>query len=429
MRVTELDLREYDRAVDSILKIREHRRSTGPITKAEDLYYTLMHKLMRGIRESEEQGLPFVLYEMSVPNEIFVGLGILGIEYDMACGTLTTLLRAHEAVYGAALKVGVREEICSAQRTPVGILAKGWFPRPAAVVYSNLDQCDNCAQTGNILGELYGLPTFFLNRPYRWGTERGVQLMTEELEDLVGFLEEKTGRKMDWDRLKEAVRLSAEQVRLIREIHKLATAKPCPLKGRAASFAHWIRWAYAGTQEGLEYFQAFRDELKDMVDRGVGVANPERFRLISLFTPPQNQMKLLDWLEHEHGAVFVAEPYYLRFGDYDMDPSRPLESLARQYFNESYYRYYGPAEEYLDMIVRDARESGAEAAINWFNSKCRMGGALSKMVKDTLAEEVGIPVLTVDVDLLDPSPAAEKRTKERIEGFLESLAMGKRAAV
>ena len=187
-------------------------------------------------------------------------------------------------------------------------------------------------------------------------------------------------------------------------------------------------WSFAGRQEGLDYFRAFRDEVKALADQGKGAVPNERFRLMSLFTPPQNQMKMLDWMEHEKGVALVSEPYYFRYGPQDMDPSKPLESLARQYFNESYYRFYSQMEEYLDMIVQDALESGAQAALNWFNSKCRMGGAMSKIVKDTLMEKVGIPTMTVDVDLLDPSPASEKRTKERIEGFLESLSVGNKVA-
>ncbi len=428
MPVPEIDLTEYDRAVTNIGKIRTHRKSTGDMTGAEELYYTLLIKLFGEVRDAYSSGNPWFMYEMCVPNELFVGMGVPGIEYDMACGSITSLVRAHEAVYGAAMKVGVREEICSAQRTPIGMVAKGWFPRPTGIVYSNLDQCDNCAQSANLMGFLYEVPTYLINRPFRWGSERGVQMMTGEMEEAVAFLEEKTGRKMDWDRLKEAIAISVEQIKLIREIHQMAMLKPCPMKARAASFAHWIRWAYAGRQEGLDYFRIWRDEMKELVDQGKGIIPNEKFRLMSLFTPPQNQMKMLDWLEHEEGVVLVSEPYYLRYGDYNMDPSKPMESLARQYFNESYYRFYGQMEEYLDMILSDAKESGAEAALNWFNSKCRMAGSMTKIVKEKLAE-IGVPTLNVDVDLLDPSPAAEKRTKERIEGFLEQLAMGKTVAI
>ncbi|HLB11374.1 MAG TPA: 2-hydroxyacyl-CoA dehydratase family protein [Dehalococcoidia bacterium] len=422
MRVTEIDMAGYDRSLATLEKVRQARLSAGPIPKGEELYYTLMVQLFREVRQAWDEGKPFFVYGMSVPNELFVGMGVPAVEYDMASGLMTSLLRAHDAVYGAAMKLGVKDDICSAQRTPVGMFAKGWFPKPSGIVYTNLDQCDNCAQVANIMGDLYETPTYFLNRPFAWWAERGVEMMVGEFEDAVQFLEEQTGRKMDWDRLKEAIGTSVEQVKLVREIHKLVMARPCPVKARAANFAHWIRWSFAGRREGLDYFRAFRDEAKALADQGKGAVPNERFRLMSIFTPPQNQMKMLDWLEHEKGVALVAEPYYFRYGPWDMDPSRPLESLARQYFHESYYRFYGQMEEYLDMVVQDALESGAQAALNWFNSKCRQGGSMAKVVKDTLADKVGIPVLNLDLDILDPSAAEQKRTKERIEGFLESLA-------
>lgn len=428
MRVPEIDLTGYDQCIRAIEGIREHRLAAGHLDGSEEMYYRLLAQLFRETRQASDDGSPFFLYEMAVPNELFVGMGVPAMEYDMVCGSMTSLLKAHEAVFGAAARIGIREEICSAHRLPIGILAKGWFPRPNGIVFTNLDQCDNCAQSGNVMGMLYDIPVFLLNRPFRWWSERGVEMMVGEFEDAVAFLEELVGRSMDWQRLKEAIAISVEQVKLIREIHQLMMAVPCPVKARPASFAHWIRWAFAGRQEGLEYFQVFRDEVKALVDAGKGAVSNERFRVISLFTPPQNQMKMLDWLEHEHGVALVAEPYYFRYGPWDMDPSKPLESLARQYYNESYYRFYGQMEEYLDMIVQDAIESKAQAAFNWFNSKCRMGGAMSKIVKDTLADKAGIPTLTVDVDLLDPSPASEKRVRERIESFLESLVGGRAPA-
>lgn len=421
MRVTEIDMTGYDRSIATLEKVRAARMASPQTTKGEELYYTLMIQLFREVREACDNGDPFFVYGMSIPNELFVGMGVTGIEIDMAAGLMSSLLRCHDAVYGAAMKVGVREEICSAQRTPVGMFVKGWFPKPAGILYTNLDQCDNCSQTANLMGQLYDTPTCFVNRPFRWWTQGGVDMMVGELEDAVAFLEERTGRKMDWDRLREAVALSVEQIKLIREIHQLLMAKPCPIKARAASFSHWVRWAYAGRQEGVDYFRAFRDEARALVEQGRGVVPNEKFRLMSIFTSPQNQMRMLDWLEHEKGVAIVAEPYYFRCGPQDMDPATPLESLARQYYNEPYYRFYGQVEEYLSICVEEAQESGAQAAINWFNSKCRANGALSKIVKDTLAQKAGIPTLNLDLDILDPSPAEEKRIMERIEGFLESI--------
>ena len=67
-KVTEFDLTGYDRCITSLEKIREHRMSTGPIVKGEELYYTLMIQLFREVRQAWNEGQPFFFYEMSIPN-------------------------------------------------------------------------------------------------------------------------------------------------------------------------------------------------------------------------------------------------------------------------------------------------------------------------------------------------------------------------
>ncbi|MCJ7593180.1 MAG: 2-hydroxyacyl-CoA dehydratase family protein, partial [Desulfobacterales bacterium] len=197
MKIASLALEKFDQAANILEQMSNHRKNK-PKFKAEGLYYDLMAKLFREVQSASQQGNRFIAYEMSVPNEIFVAMDLVGLEYDMACGMITSLLNAHNEVYNKAFALGTRPEICSAQRTPIGVFALGWFPPPVAVIESNLDQCDNCAQTGNMMGKLYGVPTFLVNRPYRWWSEDGVHLMAAELGDLVSFLEEHTGRRMDW---------------------------------------------------------------------------------------------------------------------------------------------------------------------------------------------------------------------------------------
>jgi len=80
------------------------------------------------------------------------------------------------------------------------------------------------------------------------------------------------------------------------------------------------------------------------------------------------------------------------------------------------------------MIINDALESGAEGAINWFNSKCRMGGAVARAIKDLLKEKVGISTLTVDIDILDNSPAVGKHLKKQLEQFFLILDTAKAKA-
>ncbi|MBW1851188.1 MAG: 2-hydroxyacyl-CoA dehydratase [Deltaproteobacteria bacterium] len=418
-KVENIDLTKFDEGIAAMEQGSEHSR-----TASEKMFFDLFGQLFKEMRSAVDEGKPFIASEMGMNTEIFPAMDIMGSDYCMVSGMLNVFLNCQDEINSAAAALGTRPEICSPQRAPIGWFAKGWYPPPTAIVNCSLDQCDNMCQTGNLMGLLYDVPVFSFNRPYRWYTERGIEFMVGELEDTISFLEEVTGHKMDWDKLREAAKMTLQQIELSLAIHKLVMATPCPVKAGSGFYLHWIRMAFAGRQEGVDYCKTFLDEMKNMVDQGKGYAPKENYRLINLFTAPTGQHDVLEWLEQEAGAVFVAEPMYHRYKEDEVakvDITKPLEALARFYYLEPYYAYYGPLEEYLDMVVNDAIESKADGAVNWFNSKCRMGGAVARTVKDTLKEKAGIPTVEFGVDILDGTPAVGKSIKKHMEQFLMIL--------
>jgi benzoyl-CoA reductase/2-hydroxyglutaryl-CoA dehydratase subunit BcrC/BadD/HgdB len=360
---------------------------------------------------------------MGVATEIYVGMDLVGNQHDMIAVMLGIYLgsQCQDDSFDAAKAIGIRPEICSPHRSPIGWFAKGWYPKPTAILSDSMNQCDNCSQAANVMGALYDVPVFCINRPYRYWTQRGIDYMVGEIKSAIAFLEEKTGHKMDWEKLKEAVSLTKRQMEISIEIHNLLkVARPCPIKAGTGFLIHWIRMQFAGRKEGVDYCQAFLDDMKENVAQGKGYAPKEKYRLINIFTWPVGQHKVLDWMEQEAGAVIVAEPMYHMYNESELakvDPSKPLDALARFYYLEPYDQFYGPLAEYTDMIVNDAIESGAEGAINFFNSHCRLGGAAARTIKDQLKEKVGIPTLSADLDILDPSEAVGAHLKEQLEQF------------
>ena len=425
-KVEKIDLTKFEQFISVIEQVRDHHCEA----RAETMFYDLMIKLFRDVLSAVREGRPFITNTMSFPTEIYAALGVTGLEIDMATPFLDVFLDCESEIFEAAAGLGVRPEICSPQRAPIGWLAKGWYPRPTAVMHTSMDQCDNLSQTGNILGALYDVPVFCVNRPYRFWDQKGVDLMTGELQDAVAFLEEKTGYKMDWDKLEEAARLTLKMMEISVEISKLSlTARPCPVKAGTGFFIHWIRMAYAGRQEGVDYCQAFLDEMKEHVAQGKGYAPQEKYRLINLFTFPMGQHELIHWMEKEVGAVFVAEPMYHHYNEAELakvDPSKPLEAIARYYYLEPYQQFYGPLAEFSDMIVNDAIDGGVDGAINFFNIKCRMGGAVARAIKDQLKEKAGIPTLTMGADMMDLSPAVGADLKKLLEQFFLILDTAKK---
>ena len=427
-KIENFDLTMFEQNIGVMEQMKSHC-----VARSETMYLDMIMKLSGDVVSAVKEGRPFIASGMSFPTEIYAAMGIVGLEYDMAGSCLNTYLGCEDEIWSAATALGIRPEICSPQRAPLGWFAKGWFPKPTAIVNTSMDQCDNMSQNANVMAALYDVPIFCINRPYRWWSQRGLDSMAGEIKDAITFLEEKTGRKMDWDKLKEAARLTVRQMEISIEIHKiLAVARPCPVKAGSGFLIHWIRMAFAGTQEGVDYCQAFLDEMKEHVAQGTGYAPKENYRLINLFTFPVGQHAVLDWLEQEVGAVFAAEPMYFMYNESELakvDPSKPLDALARFYYLEPYQAFYGPLEEYVGMIVNDAILSRADGAVNLFNSKCRMGGAVNRVIKDQLREKAGIPTLTVDVEMIcDKSESVEKHLKKQLEQFFLVLDTARKKA-
>jgi benzoyl-CoA reductase/2-hydroxyglutaryl-CoA dehydratase subunit BcrC/BadD/HgdB len=176
------------------------------------------------------------------------------------------------------------------------------------VVVTGHHICDGSYKSGDLLRHLYGIPGFVLDRPYRYD-ESDARYYAQELEELVGFLEGVTGRKLDWDRLARSMECSRRMTELHQEIYRLRRSVPCPAPNRLGTQLMFLGWLYMGTPQGVEFFETVLAELQERVDRGQGYVPQERFRLLNIFPPPGHKMKLLDWMEREHGAVVAADPY------------------------------------------------------------------------------------------------------------------------
>jgi benzoyl-CoA reductase/2-hydroxyglutaryl-CoA dehydratase subunit BcrC/BadD/HgdB len=401
------------------LKLGAQLERRRPDRVCDAVCYELLADYFRKAQRAKEEGKYLVGHTTSIPPEVFYAMDIVPLQLESVSTLASQIVRNFGDALSAASAFGLVPEVCSCHRLIAGQAILGWLPRPDAIVWSN-QVCDNTSKSGNILVELYGCPGFFLERPYRY-TERGVQYFAQELEELIYFLEELTGRKMDWGRFAEVMEHSRRLLELQREIRELRKAVPSPW--RNLWFIHMMgtELYMAGTPEAITHFETVRDEVKKRAEKGEGYIHEERYRVLTMFVPPAYSWTLLGWMERKHGAVSVAEPHFSYRGGEEIDPTKPLESLARKSFYCPICRpMHGPAEEgILHDAVRDALEYKAEGAVYFAHIGCRQTDACIRMLKDALLEEAGIPTLILDVDLYDPTYASEDQLKDKLEGFFE----------
>lgn len=418
MPVVSQDLTRLEKSLAVLEAICRHRQQR-PTTKSDTIYYELVVSYNRRLLEAKKNGQPVVGYGLMIPNEILYAMDLVPLHLEMGSSMLVSILKLYDEVLAASKSFGLAVELCSAHRTMAGVHTLGWTPRPDLVVWC-ATICESCAKSGELIGDLWKAPRFFLDRPFQ-DSEEQIDYFARELGEMVGFLEKQTGKKMDWDRLREVVAASHQCYLIHKEIQEMRRLAPAPVINRVVVQNIIVEWLYGGTPSATRYYSMVRDEMKAMAEQG-RTPYPEKFRILTIFPPPLHNWKLVDWLQRDKGVCLVGDPMDARWQPWELDPRQPLISLARKAYVEPHgYTMHGPVERAVDACVQDALEVKAEGAIYWASLTCPQGCAMIRPVRDGLREKAGIPTLIVNMDVNDPSLVPESEIKEKLEGFLETL--------
>lgn len=392
------------------------RRQGSPLDSPSDhLYYKLLLNYNRRILAAHGEGKRLIAAGIYVPNEIIYALDLVPLHLENVPVTYGILMGEGSDLLATAKSFGLAPEICSNHRTIAGFFLRRLAPPVDAVVWTHL-LCDNTAKIGGLLTKLCGVPGFFLDRPYR-ANGAGLAYLVNQLEDLIAFLERIAGRRLDAGRLEASFNYSRQMVHLSSELDKLRMRSPSPISSRKIYQLLFISWLYGGCAEAVEFYQTVLNE----ASTPGRIAPEERTRILSLFVAPNYAWKLLDWLEREHGARFVADPYHCHWGGWSYESVDPLSSLARKMLATPACRQlHGPVDNFIQDCLEDAHDYRARAAIYWAHLGCRQACGAIRLVKDRL-KEAGIPTLVLDCDISDPSVIGLDEIKEKIDGFFETI--------
>jgi benzoyl-CoA reductase subunit B len=418
--VKAIDTTNFLRAIAALERTLEKARNNPMRTKGDVMFYEFLLEDMRASISAKEQGKFLVGATVMVPTEIFFAMDIVPVFVENIGAMPAVLLGRHEEFFAASKAFGFSNEICSVHRIMAAPFILGEVPPFDAIVWSNM-ACDNTAKSGDIPIHFYGCPGFFLDRPIGSG-EHHVKYFMREMEELVRFLENLTGRKMDYDKLREAMVHSKRAMELYREIAELKKSVPSPLKNRRVSQMNMVDLSLAGSPRLVKYLEAVRDEAMENVEKGRGIATVERYRVMTFFVPPMHS-DTLEWMEREHGAVDVTNPHFDYYGEGTIDLDKPFESLVRKSFYRSICRQMTEpaAKALLPDLIRDAKAYKAEGLIFWAHCACRTVDGWARMIQDVLMKELDIPTVIVDYDIHDASYAPADQIKGKLESFFELL--------
>ena len=239
-----------------------------------------------------------------------------------------------------------------------------------------------------------------------------------EMLRLVDFLTEHTGRRLDWDRLKEVVALSDRACELWDEIMGFRRRIPTPFSAAEMGIM-FVMVTRQGTQAAVDFLTMVRDEVREKAEAGIGVIEEEKLRLFWDNIPLWYNMGLFNYFE-KMGGVVVAETYSAAWS-IRLDPENPLEALALKTLKSYPLVSCVSIDTRKEMVLKACREYAIDGAIFHRNKSCVPITLGQPEIQKALEEELGVPSVVIDADHMDDRNFSLAQFQTRVDAFMEML--------
>jgi len=306
---------------------------------------------------------------------------------------------------------GLSRDVCSFHRASMGAYFNGLFPRPDLLITTS-HYCDGKAKTTEILSRMFQAESLLLYVPHEINRD-SIRYVEAQLRQIVRKLEEVTGRPLDQDRLKEAVRASNRARKSRQKMLELLKHRPAPWGGRRLVSYAINGQILAATPVEEEINQTFIQEMEARI--AGGGLREERHRIYWFAWIPTYTNDLFDILKEHQVSVPLCENFRL-FWD-QIDEENPFEGLAMKCLKNP---FVGPSRRRTRDLAAIKEEYGIDGSILFATPACRHSKSANRLLKEAWAEQ-GVPFLTLDMDICDPRTHATEQGKTRREGFVELL--------
>jgi benzoyl-CoA reductase/2-hydroxyglutaryl-CoA dehydratase subunit BcrC/BadD/HgdB len=380
-----------------------------------------------GVREKNvraiEEGKPLVWTHLLMTPEIFRAMDIETFNADVYSPQMAGLRKEGPAEFiDIAENAGVPTDMCSIPKGVIGAILAGQMPAPSLYVTQS-HPCDAMVTSIQVVENLLKVPIFCLDAPI-WNDDRAIDYYARQLKEMVAFLEERTGHRLDHDRLREIVEESNRAMELRLAVNELKRAVPCPLSSLLSWLAFQVYFSAAGSPEATDFFRQLLHHIEEQVKAGKGVVPEEKARVV-WGGPPLFFGDIGGWMERQWGTVTVAilwgyEGYhYIDTTSYDS----MIKGIAQKLLDQIMAREFrGPFEHYLDDFLRLYEEYKGDCLIFPGSITCKSLQATIGILKDVCRER-GIPMLVIEVDLFDERVTPEEAIKAQIEQFLTTTVL------
>ena len=404
------------------------------------------------IFSARERGAQVVWYNGAALNPLFQAAGIEWCHGE-AFGARLAAMHLEGPAQLAGEEYGYINELCSYARTTLGcaVLTQrgveyeeeggvvdretlaGRLPPPDFFVNAYAG-CSTGQQWDEISYRLFKkqLPFFKVSYPLLWGNrpdagylrgqewESASRYVASQLHKLIEFLEVQTGRKFNWELLRESMHYIKRAAELRLEGMALCRARHSP-----ATYWDWIACIapinfLPGNQALVDYFAGVKKEIEQRLKDGVTALPNERYRLA--FDGIMNWNKV-GWLANkfaQHDAAVMVGRYTHNSFWHEpqlIDVDDPILGMAQHYLlcpsNHS-------AKTMGELLLRDCESQGIDGIVFHATRTCR-SFTNGQMVMSQMAQRAGIQTMFFEGDVADAAFYKDAMLESRLEAMLETI--------
>ncbi|MFP4445603.1 MAG: 2-hydroxyacyl-CoA dehydratase [Desulfosudaceae bacterium] len=275
---------------DAVFSILPRRATTyallNQIGQAMQLLVEATHQWLDDLVHAKERGKKTVLTTYCYPVGILQAFDCVPVNAEVltAYGGLV-FTRGLSDFLDYCVEIGMTETSCSGQRGSMGAYLAGLGTEPDFCLANTAGICDSNANAFHFYTAYKDIPMYMHDAPPELSGERATRYHRRDFRTMLTFLEEQTGKKVDWDRLRQVVAEIRRQDDLINEIQQLMTAAPCPVPALAMPIIYLLKFGFNGVAAATQVLEELLRVSLENYHRGVAgtASGREKARCLSSY--------------------------------------------------------------------------------------------------------------------------------------------------
>lgn len=359
------------------------------------------------------------------PIEPLRALGFF-VTYPDNHAALCAARRWTERLSAEAEARGYSPDVCSYVRSDIGTMLSGATPvgrlsRPDLLVASS-NICQTVLHWHRVFADHYRVPLCIIDTPFLFEEAKPHQVayVKRQIESMIGVAEHIAGRSLKERQLVKELARARTCAHLWLDILERGRQRPSPI----SAFDGFIHMGpivgLRGERETIAYYRAMLAEIDRRIAMGIGAIRQERKRVLWDNLPIWQEMGSLARHLAARGVNIVASTYTYAWAELApmMDPSQPLDSMARVYLHPFLNRSSGAK---LESMRRMIEAFAIDGVILHSDRSCKPYSLGQLDHRARLVGELGIPALLLEADHGDPRAYGREQVTTRLDAFVETL--------